>query len=61
MAETRIIRIKDLPSRDLQKQVKVFLQGEEVYVEDDSGQKYGVVIQKNKLLFRPNEGDMNLT
>jgi hypothetical protein len=59
MAETRIIRMKDLPSRDLRKQVKVFLQGEEVSVEDESGQKFGVIIQKNKLLFRPDDGDLN--
>ncbi|NHJ13334.1 MAG: hypothetical protein EAX95_06630 [Candidatus Thorarchaeota archaeon] len=59
MAETCIIKIRDIPSPDLRKQVKVFLQGEEVSVEDESGRKFGVTIQKNKLLFRPDDGDMN--
>ncbi|MFX1369741.1 MAG: hypothetical protein ACFFAY_14185 [Promethearchaeota archaeon] len=59
MAETQIIRIKDLPSRDLREQVKVFLQGEEVSVEDESGQRFGVIIQRNKLMFRSDDGDTN--
>ncbi len=58
MAETCIIRIGDIPGRKLRRRVRVFLEGDEVSVEDVEGRRYGVVIHKNKLILRSDDGDI---
>ncbi|MFW9846233.1 MAG: hypothetical protein ACFFD6_05775 [Candidatus Thorarchaeota archaeon] len=55
MAETHIINIRELPGRRLRKRVRVFLEGEEVSVEDSDGQGYDVSICRNKLLIEPHQ------
>ena len=55
MAETYIIRISDLPSREIRKRVKGFLRDEDVAVVADDGQKFGVVLEKNQLVIKPDE------
>ncbi|UCH03688.1 MAG: hypothetical protein JSW05_08815 [Candidatus Thorarchaeota archaeon] len=58
MAETCIINIGDLPGRRLRRKVRVFMQGEEVSVEDAAGRRYGVAIRRNKLILRSDDGDI---
>ncbi|MFW9800249.1 MAG: hypothetical protein ACFFD9_07430 [Candidatus Thorarchaeota archaeon] len=58
MAETCIIEIGDIPGRKLRRRVRVFLQGDEVLVEDANGRRYGVLIQKNRLILRLHDGDI---
>jgi len=55
MTETYIISIGDLPSRSIRKRVKGFLQDEDVAVVTDDGQKFGVVLEKNRLVITSNE------
>ncbi|MHA2187083.1 MAG: hypothetical protein ACXADL_02240 [Candidatus Thorarchaeota archaeon] len=52
MAETCIIRIRDIPTRKLRKKVRGFLKGEGVSVEDEYGQLYAVSIERNKLVLK---------
>ncbi|MFQ5832220.1 MAG: hypothetical protein ACE5H4_05940 [Candidatus Thorarchaeota archaeon] len=58
MAETCILKIGDIISRKLRRRVRVFLEGDEVSVEDVNGRRYGVVIHKNKLILRLDDGDI---
>jgi hypothetical protein len=55
MAETYIIRIGDIPSRKIRNKVKGFLRDEDVAVVADDGQKFGVVLEKNRLVITPDE------
>ncbi len=55
MAETCEIALKQIPSRNLRKQVRSFVKGEEVLVQDISGQCYSVEIKRNKLVLKPEE------
>lgn len=55
MAETYIIRIGDLPTRKIRKRVRGFLQEKDVAVITDDGQTFGVVLEKNQLVIRPDE------
>jgi hypothetical protein len=34
------------------------MQGEEVSVEDAAGRRYGIVIDRNKLILRSDDGDI---
>lgn len=55
MAETCEIALKQIPSRNLRKQVRSFVKGEDVTVQDISGQIYSVDIKRNKLILKPEE------
>ena len=57
MAETCIIRIRDLPSRALQKRVRGFLAGGNVSVEDDTGREFIVTHHKNRVILRCSDDD----
>ena len=50
MAEAYVIRIGDIPSRSLRKRVRSFLEDEDVSLVDDLGQRFGVVLKKNRLV-----------
>jgi hypothetical protein len=41
-----------IPSRKLQKTVKVFMKEEDVALFDDEGQEFGISIEKNKLVLK---------
>ena len=58
MAETCIIKIGDLPGRRLRRKVRVFMQGEEVSVEDAAGRRYGVAIRRDKMVLQSDDGDI---
>ena len=60
MAETYVIRMRDLPSRSLRRRVRTFLQGDEVRVENELGQRFSVELKKNKMVFRSNDKRTNL-
>ncbi|MFW9920874.1 MAG: hypothetical protein ACFFED_14840 [Candidatus Thorarchaeota archaeon] len=53
MAETCEIALKQIPSRNLRKQVKSFVKGDDVLVQDISGQLYSVELKRNKLVLKP--------
>jgi hypothetical protein len=55
MTETYIIRIGDLPSQKIRKRVEGFLRDEDVAVVANDGQKFGVVLEKNRLVITPDE------
>ena len=55
MAETYTICMGDLPSRKIRKRVKGFLRDDDVAVVATDGQKFGVVLEKNKLVITPDE------
>ncbi|MGD9395940.1 MAG: hypothetical protein PVJ05_05895 [Candidatus Thorarchaeota archaeon] len=52
MAETYVIAMGDIPSRKLRKTVKVFIKEEDVSLFDDDGQKFGVILEKNRLVLK---------
>ncbi|UCE09208.1 MAG: hypothetical protein JSW61_09525 [Candidatus Thorarchaeota archaeon] len=52
MAETCLIRIRDLPSRALRKRVRGFLAGDNVSIEDDTGKVFAVAVSKNRIVLR---------
>jgi hypothetical protein len=55
MAETYIIRIGDIPSRKIRKSVRIFLESDDVAVVVNDGQKFGVILERNHLIIKPNE------
>ncbi|MHA1962065.1 MAG: hypothetical protein ACW99U_17810 [Candidatus Thorarchaeota archaeon] len=52
MAETCIIRIRDLPSRALRKRVRGFLAGDNVSIEDETGRVFAVAVNKNRIVLK---------
>jgi len=52
MAETYIISMGEIPSRKLRKTVKVFIKEEDFSLYDDDGQKFGVTLEKNRLVLK---------
>lgn len=57
MAEVYIVRIGDIPSRSLRKRVRSFLEDEDVSLVDDVGQRFGVILKKNRLVIERDELD----
>ena len=55
MAETYVIPMGDIPSRKLRKTVKVFIKEEDVCLYDDGGQEFGVSLEKNRLILKPDQ------
>ena len=52
MAETYVIPMGDIPSRKLRKTVKVFIKEEDVSLFDDDGHRYGVTLERNRLVLK---------
>jgi len=53
MAETCEITLKKLPSRKLRNQVRKFMKGKDVFVEDCMGQIYAVGLKRNSIVLTP--------
>ena len=50
MAETYIIRIDDIPSKKIRKNVQSFLEGHDVSIVGEDGQSLEVILEKNQLV-----------
>ncbi len=50
MAETYIIRIDDIPSRKIRKNVRSFLEDHDVSIVGEDGQSFEVILDKNQLV-----------
>ncbi|MGY5874893.1 MAG: hypothetical protein RTU30_04030 [Candidatus Thorarchaeota archaeon] len=50
MKETYIIKLRDLPSADMKRQVKQFLKDDVVSVRDDVGRSFTVKMRRNGLI-----------
>ena len=50
MAETYIIHINDIPSRKIRKNVRNFLEDNDVSIVGENGQSLEVILEKNQLV-----------
>ena len=60
MTETRIIRIKDLPTRKLRKRVRRFLK-EDVSVKDVKGKWFDIILNRQILMMKSDDDEYTLS